>query len=349
MAPQTMKQWNVAKKGSFDEGLELSEVPVPTELHDNQVLVRFHGASLNFRDLIIVLGKYPFAQRDGVVPASDGAGVVERVGPAVTRFQPGDKVLTLFNQGHLAGSLDPQTAQTGVGGAIDGALRQYGAYDEQGLVRMPANLNFVEGATLTCAGLTAWNALYGLTDKALKPGDWVVTQGTGGVSVFALQFAKAAGCKVIATTSSQDKADRLKQLGADHVINYKEDPNWGETAKKLTPGGEGVNHVIEVAGPTTMKQSLAAIKIDGVISIIGFVGGQTKDQPTFLDCLMNIAVVRGVLVGSRQQFEDMNRAVEANNIHPVIDSKLFKLEEAKEAYKYQYGQGHFGKVGIQID
>ena len=220
-----------------------------------------HGASLNFRDLIIVLGKYPFAQRDNVVPASDGAGIVEAVGQAVTRFKPGDKVITNFNQGHLSGSLNLQTITTGVGGAIDGTLRQYGTYFEEGLVHMPSNLNYLEASTLTCAGLTAWNALYGLPSAALKPGDWVLTQGSGGVSVFGIQFAKAAGCKVIATTSTQEKADRLKSLGADHVLNYKEDPNWGETAKKLTPGGEGVNHVIEVAGPTTMKQSLAAIKV----------------------------------------------------------------------------------------
>lgn len=220
-----------------------------------------HGASLNFRDLIIVLGKYPFPQREGVVPASDGAGVVEAVGSAVTRFKAGDKVVTLFNQGHLAGSVTPEIMGTGVGGAVDGALRQYGTYDEQGLVHMPNNLNFIEGATLTCAGLTAWNALYGLSSAVIKPGDWVLAQGTGGVSVFVVQFAKAAGCKVIATTSSKEKADKLKQLGADHVINYKEDPNWGETAKKLTPGGLGVHHVVEVAGPVTMKQSLAAIKV----------------------------------------------------------------------------------------
>ncbi|KAL9069359.1 MAG: hypothetical protein Q9157_006198 [Trypethelium eluteriae] len=349
MAPQTMKQWNVVKTGSFDEGLKFSEGPVPSKLQDNQVLVRIHGASLNFRDLIIVLGKYPFPQRENVVPASDGAGVVEAVGQAVTRFKPGDKVLTLFNQGHLAGSLTPETGATGVGGTVDGTLRQYGAYDEQGLVHMPSNLNFLEGATLACAGLTAWNALYGLSSAAIKPGDWVLTQGTGGVSVFALQFAKAAGCKVISTTSSQEKADRLKKLGADHVLNYKEDQNWGETAKKLTPGGLGVNHVVEVAGPVTMKQSLKAIKIDGVISIIGFVAGQTKDQPTFLDCLTNIATARGVLVGSRMQFEEMNRAVEAADLHPVVDSKVFKLEDIKEAYKYQFEQGHFGKVCIQID
>jgi NADPH:quinone reductase-like Zn-dependent oxidoreductase len=170
----------------------------------------------------------------------------------VTRFKKGDKVLTLFNQAHLAGSLDYHSVQTGVGGTIDGALQQYGAYDEQGLVSMPSNLDFLQGSTLTCAGLTAWNGLYGLESRGLKPGDWVLTQGTGGVSMFAVQFAKAAGAKVIATTSSAAKGDKLKALGADHVINYKEVSNWGEEAKKLTPGGRGVQHILEVGGPNTM-------------------------------------------------------------------------------------------------
>lgn len=285
-----------------------------------------------------------------MVPASDGAGTVEAVGSGVTRFAKGDKVLTLFNQAHLAGSLDGYSVTTGVGGTIDGALRQYGAYDEQGLVRMPANLDFLQGSTLTCAGLTAWNGLYGLESRALKPGDWVLTQGTGGVSMFAVQFAKAAGAKVIATTSSAEKGEKLKALGADHVINYKTEPNWGEAAKKLTPGGRGVQHILEVGGPNTMAQSLKAISIDGVISIIGFLGGaKGEQQPTFLECLNNICTVRGVLVGNRMQFEEMNRAVEANDIKPVVDEKVFSLDQTKEAYQYMWDQKHFGKLCIKID
>lgn len=324
-----------------------------------------HAASLNYRDLIIPKvcglkslcssdcpderqGQYPFAQRDGVVPGSDGAGTVEAVGSHVNRFKVGDKVATLFNQGHIAGSLDQQTVRTGLGGAVDGTIRQYGVFDEQGLVHMPSNLNFLEASTLSCAALTAWNALYGLESKALKPGDVVLTQGTGGVSIFALQFAKAAGATVIATTSSADKANTLKKLGADHVINYKEEPNWGEKAKSLTPGQCGVTHIIEVGGPTTIAQSLKAIQIDGVISIIGFIGGTTKDQPTFLDCLVNICTVRGLLVGSRLQFEQMNRAIEVNDIHPVVDGKVFDFSQTKEAYQYMWDQKHFGKLCIKI-
>ncbi|TKA69786.1 hypothetical protein B0A49_06472, partial [Cryomyces minteri] len=186
MAPQSNKQWTVNGTSGFD-ALKFNEnAPIP-KLGDKDVLVRFHGASLNYRDLIIPKGQYPFPQRDGVVPASDGSGTVEEVGGQVTRFKKGDEVVTLFNQGHLGGSLNPTINETGVGGVIDGTLRQYGKFDEQGLVKKPKNLNFLEASTLSCAGLTAWNGLYGLESRALKQGDWVLTQGTGGVSIFALQ------------------------------------------------------------------------------------------------------------------------------------------------------------------
>ena len=214
---------------------------------------------------------------------------------------------------------------------------------------MPTTLNFQQASTLSCAALTAWNALYGVLGKSLKPGDTVLTQGTGGVSVFALQFAKAAGARVISTTSSNDKAEVLKKLGADHVINYKTDETWGETAKKLTPGGVGCAHIVEVGGPKTLAQSLKAIRPEGTISIIGFLAGFSKDQPSFLDCLNNMCTVRGVLVGSRLQFEQMNEAIDANGIKPVVDDKVFSLEETKDAYQYMWDQKHFGKLTIKID
>lgn len=248
---------------------------------------------------------YPFPQNDGVTPGSDGAGEVVAVGSKVTRFSPGAKVVTLFNQRHLGGPHTVESLGSGVGGTLDGTLRQYGVFNENGLVDMPSNLSFIEAATLPCAAVTAWNALYGLTP--LQPGDIVLTQGTGGVSIFALQFAKAAGATVIATTSSAAKGEVLKKLGADHVINYKEVPNWGEKAKSLTPKGLGIHHIIEVGGPTTMAQSLKAIKLDGVISVIGFVGGNAEKEPSFLEALSNICTVRGLFVGSRVQHEDMVR------------------------------------------
>jgi NADPH:quinone reductase-like Zn-dependent oxidoreductase len=256
-------------------------------------------------------------------------------------------VVTLFNQAHIAGSLDGSSLATGLGGAVDGTLREYGVFGEQGLVAAPKNLNDLEASTLSCAGLTAWNALYGLESRALKPGHWVLTQGTGGVSIFALQFAKAAGARVIATTSSASKAEALKKLGADEVINYKDTTNWGEKAKELT-GGVRVQHVVEVGGPATMAQSLKAIAIDGVITIIGFFGGIDKSQPTFLETLNNICTVRGIMVGSRLQMQDMVNAIEANGIHPVVDEKVFELNDIKEAYEYMRDQKHFGKLTIKV-
>lgn len=291
-----------------------------------------------------------------MVPASDGAGEVVEVGPKVMQFKKGDKVATLFNQGHQFGPVDAQAAVTGLGGVIDGTLREYGVFNEIGLVRAPKNLNYLEASTLTCAALTSWNALYGL--KPLKPGDTVLVQGTGGVSMFALQvdftplspappvewpltynlsaqFAKAAGATVIATTSSAAKASKLKELGADHILNYKEDPNWGETARKLTFSNEGVDHIVEVGGTGTLAQSFKAIKYEGVISVIGFLGGvDPKGQPSVLDSLTHICTVRGVYVGSKALMNDMVRAIEANDIHPVVDEKVFTLKQAREAYEY---------------
>ncbi|EKD21698.1 uncharacterized protein L3040_004922 [Drepanopeziza brunnea f. sp. 'multigermtubi'] len=344
--PTTTSAWTLEGHDGFDSLKFTKDVPIPA-LSDHEVLVKFHAASLNYRDLIIPKGMYPFACKKGVVPGSDGAGEVIAIGSKVTRFQPGSKVVTLFNQGHIGGSLDSQTITTGLGGSIDGTLRQYGTFNEAGLVEMPASLSWLEGATLSCAALTAWNALYGL--KPLAPGDVVLTQGTGGVSIFAVQFAKAAGATVIATTSSAQKADVLKKLGADHVINYKDEPEWGEKAAALTPKGAGVNHVLEVGGPTTMAQSLKAVKLEGVISIIGFLGGHAQEQPSFLDVLSNGCIARGLLVGSRVQFEEMNRAIEANRIRPVVDEKVFGLAEAKEAYQYMWEQKHFGKLTIKIE
>ena len=236
---------------------------------------------------------------------------------------------------------------SGVGGMVPGAAQQYASFNEHGLVHAPANLDGVAASTLTCAGLTAGNALYGL--KPLLPGDWVLTQGTGGGSVFAVQFAKAAGARVIATTSSAAKGERLKALGADHVINYTEDQEWGKTAKKLT-GGLGVAHVIEVGGPNTMKNSLEAVRFEGVISVIGFLAGvKGEKQPSMIDALMHVCTIRGIYVGSRAQMEDMVRAIEANDIKPVVDEKVFTLEQLPEAYEYMDGKKHFGKICVRID
>lgn len=237
-----------------------------------------------------------------VVPGSDGAGEVVAVGSKVTRFEKGAKVVTLFMQTHYGEDLTEKALGSGLGGSLDGTLRQYGIFNENGLARIPKNLNYLEAGTLSCAPLTAWNALYGL--KPVSPGDWVLTQGTGGVSIAGLQFAKAAGAQVVATTSSSAKADMLKKLGADHVINYKENQNWGEEAKRLTGG---VQHVIEVGGSLTITQSLKAVGIGGVVTIVGWIGGMGEKGPDFPQLLASIATVRGIVVGSREQFEAMVR------------------------------------------
>lgn len=218
-------------------------------------------------------------------------------------------------------------------------------------MRQPSTLSAIEAATLPCAGLTAWNALYGLRDAQVTAGQWVLTQGTGAVSIFGLQFAKAAGARVIATTGSEEKEAALKKLGADYVLNYKKTPEWGSRARELT-GGAGVDHVLEVAGPKSMRQSITAIRHSGVISIIGYVGGMEYDaEPSFLECLSSQFTARGIMVGNRVQLEDMCRAMEANpeRLRPVVDSRVFGLDQVREAYDYLQSGKHFGKVCIKTD
>lgn len=225
-------------------------------------------------------------------------------------------------------------------------------FHESALVRMPQGLSFVQASTLSCAGLTAWNALYGLrraAAAAAASGDGkeiVLVQGTGGVSIMAMQFALAAGATVIATTSSAEKMQRLQSLGAHHVINYREDANWGETAKKLTPGGRGVDVVVDVAGPATLEQSLKAVRPDGLISITGLLGA--GDPPSMLACLAHGCVARGVLLGTKAQFEEMNAFVGEKGVKPLVDERVFEFHEVKEAYEYLMGQKHFSSVCIRM-
>ncbi|KAI5460429.1 hypothetical protein BGZ63DRAFT_472932 [Mariannaea sp. PMI_226] len=348
--PPSTKAWTVTgiHKDSFD-GLQLeSSVPVP-ELGDHDVLVQIEAVSLNYRDLAIPKGLYPFAMKTPVIAGSDSAGTVLAVGAKVTGFSVGEKVCTLFNELHQVNPITPGAVGSGLGGAVDGTLRKYGVFPEHGLVVAPLSLNAVQASTLTCAPLTAWNALYGLQSKAVKAGDWVLTQGTGGVSLAAIQFAAAAGATIVATTSSNDKTDFLKKLGATHVINYKETANWGEIARELTPKGLGFDHVLEIGGATSVGQSLKAIKLEGVITIIGFLtSAGAGEQPPLMDALNHICTVRGIFVGSKQQFEEMNRAIDSAKIVPVVDSQVFGFDEAKAAYEYQWQRQNLGKVVIQI-
>ena len=297
---------------------------------------------------MIIQGTYPFDLKPEVIPGSDGAGTVLAVGKNVARFRPGDNVVTMLNSRHLEGSLTKEMSKHVIGTAVDGTLRSVGAFDEQGLVKMPAGLSFTEAATLTCAGLTAWNALFGLSDKKLLPGQWVLTQGTGGVSIFATQFAKAIGARVIAMSSSEEKAVLLKRLGADHIINYRETPDWGPVVRDLTEG-VGVDYVVEVVGPTTMRQSVASVKLDGVISVVGSVGGEAAEMPNLLECWTKLFTARGLWIGNRIQMEDMCRTIENNLdvLHPVID-QVFTLEQVEEGLEYLVSGKHQGKVCIDI-
>ncbi|OJJ95106.1 hypothetical protein ASPACDRAFT_1876928 [Aspergillus aculeatus ATCC 16872] len=348
MPPQTNKQWILRHFGNTFDSLERTTSPIP-EVGEYDVLVKIEAVSLNYRDASIPMNMYPFPSKPDLIPCSDGAGTVVQTGSKVTAFQAGDRITSLFFAAHLFGDLTAEAQKTGLGGFLDGCLQQYRVFHEGSLVHAPRNLSPVESATLPCAALTAWNALYGV--KPLRPGQTVLVQGTGGVSAFALQFAKAAGATVIATTSSSAKAQRLKELGADHVINYREDANWGETARKLTR--HGVDHVVEVGGLNTVRQSLKCVKLEGVISVIGYIGGTSaaKDEkpPQILDTLTGAAIVRGIQIGSKEQMLDMIQAIEANDIRPVVDERVFGFNDAREAYQYLWDQKHFGKVVIKVD
>ncbi|KAH6844767.1 alcohol dehydrogenase-like protein [Chaetomium sp. MPI-CAGE-AT-0009] len=343
--PTSQKQWLIQGTGQGFDSLVYQDAPIP-QLGADDVLVQLQGASLNYRDLLIPQAKYIFPLNLPIVAGSDGAGTILAAGSNVTEWAAGDRVLALFNQGHQKGAIDTAAAGTGLGGCVDGTLRRFAVFARSGVVRMPANLDFVEAATLGCAALTVWNAFYGL--RRLRKGETVLVQGTGGVSLFGLQFAKAAGATVVATTSSAEKADILKKLGADHVINYRENANWGETARELTPNGEGVDHIIEIGGEGTMTQSLRAIKMEGIISVIGIISG-TPPTDSIIESLARLCTVRGVYVGSRELLEEMVQAIEKHDIHPVLDEKKFTLETAKEAYEYMWAQKHFGKLGIKIE
>ncbi|KAI5780426.1 zinc-binding oxidoreductase [Geopyxis carbonaria] len=341
--------WVITTATGGFESVKLQTVPIP-ELGEYDVLVEMKAATLNFRDLIIPQGLYGFPTKLPVVALSDGAGVVKAIGSRVTQFEVGSRVTTLFNQGHQSGPINLSSFGTGLGGVIDGALRHHAVFPETGLVASPKNLTDLESASLPCAALVAWNCLYGL--RPIKAGNSVLVQGTGGVSCFALQFAKAAGCWVVATTSSGEKMEKLKAMGADLVINYKTTPKWGEVAKRASPGGLGIDYVVEVGGAATINQTYAAIKMEGIVSVVGFVGGEGDNPGSpagHLEALLNLCTLRGVYVGSRDMMLDMIASIEANNIKPVIDPKVFKFEEALKAYEYQAAQKHFGKVAISIN
>jgi NADPH:quinone reductase-like Zn-dependent oxidoreductase len=304
-----------------------------------EVVVRMRAASLNYRDLMI--GKTP--RTAPLVPLCDGAGEVAEVGAGVTALKPGDRVASTYFQDWISGPLTAGVFRTVLGQAIDGVLAEYVVLKEHGVVRVPAHLSFEEAATLPCAGLTAWQAL--VTEGRIKPGDTVVVMGTGGVSIFALQFALMAGARVIATTGSDAKIERLKALGASAVINYKTTPEWDKPVLELTGGG-GADHVVEIGGAGTLPRSLRAVRHGGFISLIGILGGfGEKFNPGAI--ITKGVRLQGIFVGSQEMFEDMNRAIARNTMRPVID-RTFQFEEAAAALALLESGGHFGKVCIRV-
>ena len=332
-----MKLYRLDEPGSID-GLVLHTEDTPTP-GPGQALVRVHATSLNFRDLLIARGQYTRNPAKGVVPLSDGAGEVTAVGAGVTRVKPGDRVAVNFTRGWISGARQPETVMGDRGGSEPGVLAEYALIGEDELVHIPAHLSYEEAATLPCAGVTAWVALTGF--GVLNAGDTVLVQGTGGVSVFALQLAKLFGARVIATTSTDEKAARLKALGADHVINYGATPDWDKEVLAATDR-RGVDVVVEVVGD--FPKSLKSVRNGGRISFIGWMAGRKADQ-SVAGIIARHITVSGIGIGSRTDFEAMNRAIALHGVKPVVD-RVFAFDEAKAAYEHLQARSHFGKVVI---
>jgi NADPH:quinone reductase-like Zn-dependent oxidoreductase len=306
-----------------------------------EVRVRLHATSLNYHDYLVVTGVLPAP--DGRIPMCEGAGEVGEVGEGVSELAVGDRVMSTFFPRWRGGELTRE-AMAGVAGDrdADGYAREEVVVPASALARAPAGYTHAEAATLPCAALTAWRGLF--VAAQVEPGDTALVQGTGGVSIFALQFAKAAGARVIATSSSPAKLERLRELGADHVINYREDPSWGKTARQLT-GGRGVDHVVEIGGPGTLAQSIAACRLGGHISLIGVLTGFAGEVPTAAIMVGNVRI-SGITVGSREQQLAMIRAIEVNGIRPVIDSS-YPLEGLADAFRHEESGRHFGKICVE--
>lgn len=322
------------------DNLKKVERPVPTP-GAGEIVVDIKAASLNYRDLLTVImgaGSAP-----PLVPFSDGAGVVSAVGSGVSRVKVGDRVCPLFFQSWLEGPVTAESRNKPLGGPLDGVLQQHMKLIEDGVSKIPDYLSFEEAATLPCAGLTAWRAI--AVEAPVGPGDTILVQGTGGVSIFALQFAKARGAKVIATSSSDEKLERAKKLGADFTINYKTNPEWGKEALKLT-GGRGVDVVVEVGGDNTLGKSLEAVRVGGSIVVIGVLGGFTNN--IFIPALFGKnAKMIGISVGSREQFDDMVKHMAGWKMHPVVD-KVFPVDQVQDALKLMQAGGHFGKICLKF-
>ena len=334
-----MKEYRIDTFGI--DALSLVDVDPPA-LKAGEVLVRLRATSINYRDVMMVEGGYNPRMTLPRVPFSDGAGEVIEVGEGVTKWRPGDRVCPTFFQSWIDGPINYAKSKTNLGGDLDGCLREFGIFHEDGLVRIPEHLSFEEAATLPCAAVTVWNAL--MISGGLMSGETVLLQGTGGVSIFALQFAKLVGARVLITSSSDEKLERARSLGADETLNYSKREDWDTWALGLT-NKQGVDHVVEVGGAGTLQRSMRAARMGGHIAVIGVVAGKGEysHTPIFMKALRLI----GVFVGSREMFEEMNRAIEESRMRPVID-RTFAFEEARDALKFMKEDSHFGKIVITI-
>lgn len=322
------------------DGLAREERSDPGTPGPGDIRVALHGSSLNYHDLGVATGRMPTA--DGRIPLADGAGVVEAVGAGVTEFRPGDMVVSCFFPDWQDGSPTVGDFHRTPGDGIDGFAQDHVVLPATAFTHAPRGYDAVEAATITTAGLTAWRAL--VVDGKLKAGDTVLLLGTGGVSIWALQIAKLMGATVAITSSSEEKLERARGLGADHVISYRDVPAWGSAVHEWT-GGRGVDHVVEVGGPGTLAQSIEAVRVGGHISLIGVLTGLSGDVPTAA-LMAKQARLQGLIVGSRREQQDFVRAIEAGGIRPVIDRR-FALEELPDAFRFQIAADHFGKIGVE--
>jgi len=334
-----MHVWQVPSFGI--DSLEFVERRTP-QPGPGEVLVRVHAVSINYRDLLMVKGLYNPKLKMPRVPCSDGTGEVEAVGAGVTGWKKGDRVAGIFMQNWLDGPLTPAKAKGALGGDVDGMLAEFVVLKEAGLVRLPEHLSFAEGATLPCAAVTAWNAL---AAGKLKPGSTVLILGTGGVSIFALQLARMMGARVLGISGSAEKLERARSLGLDAALNYRETPAWDRWAQEQT-GGAGVDLVVEVGGVGTLPRSLGAVRMGGVVAQIGVLANAAEPLPLALILHKQIRI-QGIYVGSRKDFEDLNKAVTLAGLRPVVES--FPWSRAREIFTRMEQGAHFGKLALTAE
>jgi NADPH:quinone reductase-like Zn-dependent oxidoreductase len=340
--PTQQQQYRLTRADQQGYKLELKDASVRAP-GAHEVLIRVHAVSLNRRDVLLMRGQYPIAPRESLVPLSDGAGEIAAIGPGVTRFHVGDRVVAIFFQRWIRGRQPADVASSALGGDVDGMLTQYATLSEEGVVALPKSLSFEEGATLPCAAVTAWNGL--VTRGRMQPGDFVLLEGTGGVSMFGLQFATLMGAKPIITSSSDTKLVRAKELGAFGTLNYKTTPDWEKPVLALT-GNLGVHEILEVGGKDSLTHALASVAPGGHIALIGGLGGFGGEIPALSLMTRNVSV-SGIYVGSRENFEAMNAFIAKSHFKPVID-RVFEFKDAQAAYDLMESDQFSGKIVIRL-